>query len=182
MPKKEHMTIVIDTREQDPYSFGKVKRAKLEFDTIRATLKTGDYSIQTDLITKDKDKITLERKSLADLFGSMGRGRERLENEFVRMADFGYAAIIIEADIPQIMNPHGGEKKFHSKLNPRSVISTLWAWSQRYGVHIHTLPNRGIAELVTFRLLERWQEDTVSGKRREIWEPIGNTNGKHWEN
>mgnify|MGYP001048695011 CR=1 FL=1 len=91
-------TIVIDTREQSPFVF-----AQMDVPTERRALATGDYSI-----AGLEDKITIERKSLIDLFGSCGRGRTRFEAEIERMATFQHAAIVCEADWQTILrNPPG---------------------------------------------------------------------------
>jgi len=58
------MKVVIDTREQLPYEFE---------DSITRTLQTGDYSI-----FGYEDQVTVERKTKADAYGTIGRGRTRL--------------------------------------------------------------------------------------------------------
>jgi ERCC4-type nuclease len=40
------------------------------------------------------DQIAVERKSLADLFGTLGQGRERFERELVRLSAHQYAAVV----------------------------------------------------------------------------------------
>jgi len=60
------MQIIVDTREQSPYSFATITPPP---ETIRATLKTGDYSL-----AGYENKITIERKSLIDAFGTFGEG------------------------------------------------------------------------------------------------------------
>ncbi len=70
--KKADMTIVQDTREQRPLVFPEAK--------VRvATLTTGDYSLE-----HFEDKITIERKSLPDLLGSLGNDRDRFMREVLR--------------------------------------------------------------------------------------------------
>ena len=57
-------TIAVDTREQQPWSFSNLP-------STRMTLQTGDYSV-VGLV----DRITIERKSLGDLLGTIGQGRD----------------------------------------------------------------------------------------------------------
>ena len=118
--------------------------------TERAHLKTGDYSIKGL-----EDKITIERKTLTDLFGSTGNGRKRLEAEFQRMQSFDYAAIVVESSLAGIFtNPPA-----RSKMSPKSVFRTLIAWSQRYRVHVWPMWNREAAERVTYLILKRFYDD-----------------------
>jgi len=60
--KNPILDIVIDTREQLPWSFGGAVRV------TRAALSVGDYALVDDL------GFAVERKSLSDLAGSIGSG------------------------------------------------------------------------------------------------------------
>ena len=148
-------TIIIDTREQSPYTFEIIDPTP---ETIIRKLKTGDYSID-----RFEDRIAIERKTLSDLYGSLGgkksTRRDRLEREMKRMCDMDFAAVIVEADWKTIIkNPPS-----RSKLKPVSVLATIIAWMQRYGVHWLTCPNRTFAEKATHRILDRWYRDEKTG-------------------
>ena len=78
--------IVVDNREQLPYEFpGAVVQA----------LPTGDYSI-----VGLTNRVTIERKSKADAYSSLGLGRARFRREFERLAEFDYAAVVVEDSVP----------------------------------------------------------------------------------
>lgn len=141
------MEIIIDTREQKPYKF---EFAPLDVKVVKETLKTGDYSIKGF-----EDQIIVERKSLSDLFGTVGQGRKRFEKELERMSKIKHAFLVIEADWTQILR----HPPTRSKLNPKSVFGSIIAWEQRFNIHIWTCPNRAFAERVTFRILERFHSD-----------------------
>jgi len=144
--------VVIDSREQQPYTFQNIKPEPPE--TIRRGLKTGDYSI-----SGLENKICIERKSLIDLFGSVGTGRIRLEAEFERMQSFDYAALVIESDLSSIFtNPPG-----RSKMNPKAVFRTLISWSIKYNVCIWPCWNREAAERVTYLLLKSFYDKINKG-------------------
>lgn len=145
----QNFTIIIDTREQRPFDFYyQTPNQPLE----RKTLKTGDYSIKGL-----EDKITVERKSLIDLFGSAGNGRKRLEAEFQRMSKFDYAALVIESSLSNIfINPPG-----RSKMNPKAVFRTLISWSIKYNVCVWPMWNREAAERVTYLILKRYYDEYV---------------------
>lgn len=152
------MVIHVDTREQYPYDFECMRASAVEpFTVERMTLVTGDYCVGWP-VPHLKQNMIVERKSLQDLYGTLGSGRKRFEREFERMQSYGYAALAIEAGWDLIAQPN---LMLHHKtqLNPKSVIATLHAWSQRYGVHIWTFPNRAWSERLVFRALERWYRD-----------------------
>lgn len=119
------MRILIDSREQQPYHFdGKQYEGTT---TATATLSTGDYSLfgMTDL-------IALERKSLADLTGTLTSGRDRFTRECERGKGLQYFGLIIEASLDDVRR-----HKYRSKMTPQSLLQGLAAFSVRYGLHIH---------------------------------------------
>ena len=144
--------IIIDSREQTPFTFDWV-------DPVPATkvqgLSTGDYSLDGF-----EDKVCIERKSITDLFGSVGRGRKRFRKEYERMQDFYFAAVIIESDWKDIYrNPPS-----RSKMDPRSILRTLIAWGMRYGVQTWACPGRTFAERLTYIMLDRFYRDARDHK------------------
>ena len=146
-------TIIIDKQEKKlgvrGYSFKTIKPNPF---TMRAHLKTGDYSIKGL-----ENKITVERKSLIDLFSSVGNGRKRLEAEFKRMSKFDHAALVIESSLSNIfVNPPG-----RSKMNPKAVFRTLISWSVKYNVCVWPCWNREAAERVTYLILKRYYDNYV---------------------
>jgi len=141
------MVIITDTREQDGYSFACIDPPpRVEI----ATLATGDYSLKG--LT---DKVGIERKSLADCYSTFGQGRARFQRELERAIGFQFFAVVIEADFHTIVK----HPPTRSRLNPKTVIASIAAWSMRYRVHFWTCPNREFAERYTYRLLERFWRD-----------------------
>lgn len=152
-------TVIIDTREQSPYQFRTFKadaKHKTPSGIIRplfipvevATLKTADYSIKGF-----ETEIAIERKSLTDLFGTLGSGRERFERELQRLSEFKVAHIVIEADWRTVIEfpPE------RTKLSPKSVFRSINAWEQEFPtIHWQLMGIRAIAEHKTFRILERF--------------------------
>lgn len=146
--------VLVDTREQRPYRFEDLRAdaakggGALIVETATATLPSGDYSL-----TGFADRIAVERKSLADLFGTIGQGRDRFERELERLNAMDFAAVVVEAQWSEVFD----DPPRHSRLTPKTVFRSVNAWEQRYPrVHWHFLPGRDFAEVKTFRVLERF--------------------------
>jgi hypothetical protein len=151
--------VIIDTREQLPFSFAGLTcdvsdgGGPLTVPTIRDTLPSGDYSLQ------GYAGIAIERKSLADCYHTIGQGRDRFERELLRLSDLKFAAVVIEATWPEVC----AEPPPHTLLPPKVVFRSILAWSVRYP-RVHWLPcgDRRLAEVTTFRLLERFVKEELS--------------------
>jgi ERCC4-type nuclease len=150
-------TILVDTREQAPYSFrgfdsdADCSNVPLVVPVKTETLQTGDYSLDGM-----KDQVAVERKSLSDLYGTIGQGRERFERELHRLNHMDYAAVVIESGWPAII----GRPPPHSKLPPKTVYRSIIAWQQRFPyVHWWDCPTRTFAERTTLRILQRFWTD-----------------------
>ena len=111
-------TIIIDTREQTPFAF------KPDIPTVSGSLETGDYSIQGM-----QDLITVERKSLSDIVGCCGKGRDRFKRELHRMRGFKAKCVIIEATLQRVSNGN-----WRSQIKPASVLGSIASWRHRYGI------------------------------------------------
>ncbi len=152
-------TIIVDTREQLPYKFEDVRidRKKSFVWSKTKTLQTGDYSLECY-----ENRVCVERKSLADLYGTLGRGRERFERELERMQTLDASMVVIEATWQEIaypgMDEHGNENyNWNSSLSANSVLGTIVAWSRKYPkTHWKAAGNRKGGEKATFEFLRNW--------------------------
>jgi DNA excision repair protein ERCC-4 len=181
------ITIIIDTREQAPFSFtgfradakhkqpvkdpvtGKNKKDHLQ-NTIyqipdlyvpitRAGLPTGDYSIEGHT-----SEIAVERKSLNDLFSTLSSGRERFERELQRLSTFKVAHIVIESDWNTIIS----SPPARSSLSPKSIFRSINAWQQEFPtIHWDLMGGRALAEHKTLRILERFHTNLERELERE---------------
>ena len=158
------MIIFVDTREQLPYRFANVRpRRKDRAAIMVTTVPAGDYATVVDdeihapLSQRLTTGISIERKSLQDLYGSMRNklGRVRFRAKLEKMKAYGYSGLVVEATWDQIIEPNA-HLAHPTKLNPRSVVSALVTWTQEFNVHVFTCPGREFAEQVTYRLLENW--------------------------
>lgn len=154
------MIILVDTREQLPFNFAAAVPQGTAPVVKTVTLHTGDYGVEIEGADSESDLICIERKSLADLYGTFSTSvrRERFYKEAARMANFGYAAIVIEATMQEMMNPNI-HLRHPTKTTPQSVFGTLFALATRHRLGVWPCPGREAAEQVTFKLLERWHRD-----------------------
>lgn len=94
----------------------------------------------------------IERKSLPDFVGTMTAGHDRFEAECLRLRPYGFKAIVIEADLPQV-------REFcqtQSLARVESVVGSVQAFQVRYGLHVMFGSDRRYAAAYAFRLMERW--------------------------
>ena len=160
-------TVIVDTREQLPYRFeGLVRHGKrciVPIDVLG--LKCGDYSIRGF-----SHRVAVERKSLADLYHTLGQGRERFEREFEKLDELEFAAVVVEASLSEIANPTATRKNWVSLLNPLSVLGTIRSWMVRYPtVHWVMADNLAMAEQSVFAILEKFYDEKgmKHGKSRQ---------------
>ncbi|MCK6465097.1 MAG: ERCC4 domain-containing protein [Phycisphaerae bacterium] len=122
--------ILIDTREQDPFTFANLPSEP-------GTLDTGDYSVRGL-----EHLVAVERKSLDDLLACVGRERDRFKRELQRLRAYRFRLLIVEttaADLEQGAYPGGGEGArplWRSKLTPAHVLGSLAAWTAQYSLPV----------------------------------------------
>lgn len=159
-------TVVIDTREQLPWDFAGIKAdagqggptgGNLVVPAVVSCLPAGDYSIHGY-----GGRVAVERKSKADLFGTIGQGRGRFVRELERLNEYESASVIVEAEISEIF----GMPPPHSELRPKTVSRSVIAWQLRFPrVHWWFLPGRKTAMAWAYRVLERWWKDVAEVER-----------------
>lgn len=131
-----NITIIQDTREQCPLPLNR-------FPVVIATLPVGDYGVK-GFSDWDNPQFIIERKSLDDLAGSLGNGRDRFMHEIMKMRQFRFHALVIESTEKQVY-PH----QYRSKLSPESIFGSLDALIVRTGLHVFWCGNpTGAAEKV----------------------------------
>ena len=156
-------TIVIDQREKLPYEFGGIRAdakqqyAPIDVAIVMSHLPTGDYAI-----AGMETRCAVERKSLDDLYGTLGANRDRFVREIERLDTMEVAWVVVEAELSEIL----GSPPLRSDLNPKTVVRSMQAWMVRYPrVHWVCCPGREFAEVMTYRLLERfWAEQEKTTK------------------
>lgn len=110
---RDDICIVIDTREQRPLEF--------DFPTVRGTLRTGDYSARGF-----EREIGIERKSIQDLAGSCGQGRDRFNRCVERLLALPLAAIFVDG-LEEEVYAHN----YTGNISPQSIMGSVASWRAR---------------------------------------------------
>ncbi len=125
-PIPPNMIVVIDTREQLPYVFSgcRVSRRKLD---------VGDYSIEGW-----EDKISIERKSANDFYGSIVNNKEtdnrdRFERELERLKGYEFKALVIEEEEQDILCP----EIYGREIDRNSVYGSIISFEIKYGLNVY---------------------------------------------
>jgi len=153
-------TITVDNREQAPYAFHNMpartdaRGRQIIVRWKRAYLPTGDYSIDGW-----ESRVAVERKSLADLYGTLGQHLDRFRAEIDRLSVMEFAAVVIEATWAEICAPQRYRSEWKSQMHPRSVWGMIHAFAQRHPVRWFAFGGRRLAEIGTFEILERFWRD-----------------------
>ena len=151
-----------DTREQAPWALqGIVVERRLWIVRRRvATLQTGDYSI-----AGSEDRLVIERKSAADLVGSVTAGNARFRREHERMqavvAAGGFACVIVEGSLAAICDEL--DQEAGRRVTSESILGAVASWPQRYGVHWLFAGDRRRAELLAFKVMLKWWKEHGDG-------------------
>ncbi len=142
--------IVVDTRESLPLGFpGATKKA----------LATGDYAI-----LGMEARAAIERKTLGDFLGCVGRERDRFERELGRLAAMEYGAVVIEASLSDVL--HGTE---FSRVHPTSAVGSILAWSVKHRLPFFFAEDRRKCRSMVYHLLRKfwdYHHEEANGSNR----------------
>lgn len=130
MSPEPSLCVLVDTREQNPYRY--------PGDRV-VTLDCADYSG-----SEVQDVLRIERKSLPDFLGCVGKGRERFERSLERMTAFPLRYLVLEFTLSDLVNhvwktwhlgPAGTRRTTRQiKVHPNSAVGSVFRWSQKFQV------------------------------------------------
>ncbi len=112
-------TILIDSREQRPLTF-------THLPSERSTLASGDYSVRGL-----EETFAVERKTMADLVGSLKAGRDRFCRELHRLRGFSFARLLVigsDLDLARLVA--------QGRADLRQVEHSLLSLEYRYDVPV----------------------------------------------
>lgn len=157
--------VLQDTREQAPWSFNQIVIEKRLWIVRRVvgTLATGDYTVEGC-----KDRLCIERKSSADLVGSVTAGNARFRREHERMNKIafhlnaeglrdGFACVIVEGSLAAICDELDADDG--RRVTSESILGAVASWPMRYGVPWFFAGDRRRAELLAFKVMLKWWKE-----------------------
>ncbi len=106
----DKLHIIIDTREQRPWSF-----LPHLADCERGTLQTGDYALHGD-----GDNFAIERKSLNDFVSTIGADWDRFQREINRMRGWPAQVVIVEANLIDIV-----DERYNGTMQPSFICKRI---------------------------------------------------------
>lgn len=147
MTKDTEFTIIVDTREQHPWSFDDHLVANKKLDT-------GDYSIEGM-----ENLLCIERKNgIAEIANNMTESR--FVDVIERMKSYKHSYILIECDYDQMMHyPIGSDvpKRLWKqiKISPAFIMKFLTELSVYHGIHVIFCGNPSWAEKTALSIMKR---------------------------
>jgi ERCC4-type nuclease len=143
----DNFTIIVDTREQQPWS--------LKHHTIaNKKLDTGDYSVEGY-----EHLLCIERKhSISEFVNNMTE--KRFSDVLERMSKYPYSFIIMEFDFDDIVNfPVGSDIPKHIwknlRINPAYIIKYISDIQIKYNIKILFCGSAYNAEKIAVSLMRR---------------------------
>jgi ERCC4-type nuclease len=123
-------TIVIDTREGEPYSFDPRLAG-----AVRRALAAGDYSL-----AGLEDQVAVERKTLDDFVSTVIHRLRRFREELRKLSRYRAACVVVEADLLDVLG-----KRYRSEARPEAVVGSTLSILLDYGVPVAFCGNRQAA-------------------------------------
>lgn len=113
------MKIIQDTREQAPLKFHNNQITEI----VKRKLDVGDYGCEFE--DGHIVPIVFERKSIADLFGTLGKGYKRFKKEIIRAQEANIQIfIIIEGTLADVQKGYEYSKIKGDQITKQ--LFTLW--------------------------------------------------------
>jgi DNA excision repair protein ERCC-4 len=155
--KTPRATVLIDTREQNPFDFSRFEGWFA--DVEKEALKIGDYSLEGL-----EDRCVVERKDLPDLIRSLTVERAAFVDRLKLMSRYPHPLLVITAPLSQVKSPYP-----HSAANPNRVFQSLIALLAGLSVPFlctdtHELGEEAVASYLYQIHLYHWLENNGYGR------------------
>ncbi|MCL4852306.1 MAG: hypothetical protein KJZ78_13105 [Bryobacteraceae bacterium] len=124
------VTFIVDTREQDEYSFD----PRL-VTVVRRALPAGDYSI-----ARLEERVAVERKTLDDFVSTVIHSRDRFRQELRKLAGYDSACVVVEAGLPDVL-----QRRYRGGAHPNAVLGSTLSIVLDFGVPVFFCSNRQAA-------------------------------------
>jgi ERCC4-type nuclease len=140
------VTLIADTREQEPFSFDS-RLVAVE----RRALPAGDYSV-----AGLEDVVAVERKTLDDFVSTLIHQRARFRRELSKLAGYRAACVVVEASLLEVL-----QGRYRGGAHPNAVLGSSLSITLDFRVPVFFCSNRQAAcQFVQAYLLgahARWQ-------------------------
>ena len=153
-PPKGKFTIIRDTREQKGKGW-EFRASANCFKMEKKKLDVGDYAI-----SGLEDVIMVERKTLGDLWNTLGRTEnyKRFLREMDRAKDHRLKYLVIEATLAEV---NAGYK--FSKVSPANIHAKLISLQVKHNVHVIFAGRKDVARAWVRRLFDKLFRYSGSG-------------------
>ncbi len=169
--------VYIDTAETQPYPFTGLKADAAQKNKLITIEKIwqclGRYPNSLGDYSNWIGRCHVERKSLEDAHGTLlgwGERRERFESELTNLAAIEAGAVIFECSFDDLILFAPAHGKKTAEQNAKALHRTVIAYQQDYKVPFIFCNGRRMAELTTFRWMERFwrkQQEKIKAESRE---------------
>lgn len=163
--------VLIDAQEKHPFAFQQITGVNGVPMLVPTQWKAlgaarGDYSI-----LGHEGCVHVERKALEDAHSTIlgwGDRRERFEAELENLSSMDTAAVVLECSFEELIATAPQHGKRTASENAKTLFRQVLAWQQDYRAPWIFAGNRQLAELATFRILERyWRKRKQADKAAE---------------
>ena len=163
----KNMVILVDTREQPTASFQ--RRVEQFPKWRREKLDAGDYGCELNISGElMRLPVAIERKmSLDELCQCFGKERKRFQKEFDRAHRIGIKLHLLVENATW-ERVYAGE--YRSPLPAASLIGSLLAWEERYGMTIHFCQPETTAthiKKILYYAAREWLNEYCTGDQAE---------------
>lgn len=172
----QRLRIIQDSREQNPLVFDR----KIVDEVLVDGLSFGDYAGEIEVDGEwRRIPIYFERKSVADLYGTMGKGYERFKAEMMRAKDArAFLILIIEGSLAEIHAGYDHPNQTDRSMTGDAMLKKLAMLRVRYDLEVLCMSTRAqsarwIAEV--FDAVRRNWTQAEKVDRNENKEPVTGT-------
>lgn len=129
--KLSKIEVICDTREQDRHV--EEYLAKRNIPHITRKLDVGDYSVQLDGLSFEREVVVERKRNLDEICGNFTVERERFEREFLRAKAYNTKVFIVVENASWTDVFLGN---YRSKTNPKSLFAMFMSWMIRYNITV----------------------------------------------
>jgi len=167
--------ILVDSAEQHPFTFEGIRGdAKHKHRVLAVTTRwqclgrhpnqLGDYSIDGFI-----GSCHVERKSVKDCQGTIlgwGGSRDRFEQELANLASIEAPLVVVEGSLDVVLSTSNDHRTHEHQVIAKQLLRSIIAFQMDYRVPWVFADSRRLAEVITFRWLERyWRKHTEHAAR-----------------